>query len=335
VKIGTVDLDERVLVVAEIGNNHEGSFDTARELIVQAASAGVDAVKFQTFRAEAFVSRSETERLRRLKSFELSYEEFAELARVAHDHAVLFLSTPLDLESASFLEGIVAAFKIASGDIDFYPLLEQVAATRKPLVVSTGGSDLELVAAAVRTIRSVWRGDDPGLALLQCTSSYPAPVEEANLRAMGTLADRFPDCAVGFSDHLEGIDAAALAVAAGARIVEKHFTLDHAFSDFRDHLLSADPSELRELVDRVRTIESLLGDGLKQVEPSEEPGVTAMRRSLAAARDLQAGHIVGADDVTWLRPGDGVRPGQEAALLGRALLRDVSAGELLRDDDVV
>jgi N,N'-diacetyllegionaminate synthase len=117
--------------------------------------------------------------------------------------------------------------------------------------------------------------------------------------------------------------------------VEKHFTLDHAFSDFRDHLLSADPSELRELVDRVRTIESLLGDGLKQVEPSEEPGVTAMRRSLAAARDLQAGHIVGADDVTWLRPGDGVRPGQEAALLGRALLRDVSAGELLRDDDVV
>jgi N,N'-diacetyllegionaminate synthase len=334
VRIGAADLDERVLVVAEIGNNHEGSFDTARELIARAAATGADAVKFQTFRATAFVSPTETERLQRLQSFQLSYDEFTALAQETRDADLLFLSTPLDLESAAFLADIVDAFKIASGDIDFYPLLEQVAATGKPMIVSTGASDLELVERAVSTIRAVWNGNDHGLALLQCTSSYPSPPDEANLRALRTLAERFPDVTIGFSDHLEGIEAAPIAVGAGARIVEKHLTLDHSFSDFRDHRLSAEPDELRELVRRVRAAEVLLGLAEKRVQPSEEASVTAIRRSISAARALPAGHIVELGDLTWLRPGDGLRPGQEGVLLGRPLRRDVAAGERLRADDV-
>jgi N,N'-diacetyllegionaminate synthase len=326
-RIGSFDTDERVLVIAEIGNNHEGDAGVARELVAAAADAGADAVKFQTFRTDAFVSPSDPERYARMQRFELTPEEFSDLAARAHERSLLFLSTALDLDSVDALQPFVDAYKIASGDIDFFPLLERIAATQKPVVLSTGQSDLGDVERAVAAL-----GGPVGV--LHCVSAYPAPAADVHLRAIGVLADRFPDCTIGYSDHTLGLDAAVLSVACGARIVEKHFTLDKDSSDFRDHKLSADPDELRELVRRIREAESLLGEAAKTPRESELEGRFALRRSIAAARPLAAGHVLSPADLIWTRPADGLRPGEESLVVGHTLRRAVAAGEHVRADDV-
>lgn len=327
-RIGGFNTDDRVLVVAEIGNNHEGDVAVARELVERAADAGADAVKFQTFRTDAFVSPADADRHARMKRFELSPDEFATLADLARARSLRFLSTALDLDSVSVLTPLVDAFKVASGDIDFFPLLDALAATGKPVVISTGQSELDDVAHAVDAI-----GTEVGI--LQCVSSYPAPDHEVNLRALAVLAERFPACTIGYSDHTTGTDAGPLSVACGARIVEKHFTLDKTYSEFRDHALSADPSEFCEIVRRVRAAETLLGSPCKQIQASEADARRALRRSIAAARDFEAGHVLGDGDFVWTRPADGLRPGEEAELVGRALRRAVRLGEHLRPDDVL
>ena len=327
------DTDERVLVVAEIGNNHEGDVGIARELVAAAADAGADAVKFQTFRTEHYVSRLDAERFARLERFRLTFEEFEELAGLARERGLRFISTPFDLESAAFLGGIADAIKIASGDNDFEPLLMRAAQTRLPMIVSTGLAEIGGIRSTVELVRREWGGADPGLAVLHCVSAYPVPAGEAHLRAISALAAEL-DCVVGYSDHTAGVDAAPLAVALGARVIEKHFTLDKQYSDFRDHQLSADPPDLAELVRRIRLAEVLLGVAEKQVQPSERDGVVALRRSIATVRDLPAGHVVAADDLTWIRPGGGLRPGEEALLLGRRLRHAVAAGEQLAAADV-
>jgi sialic acid synthase SpsE len=231
------------------------------------------------------------------------------------------------------LEPLVDAFKIASGDNDFVALLERVARARKPVVISGGMAGLAELRRAVDVVRAAWDGEDHGLAVLHCVSAYPAPREELNLRAIPLLA-RELGCTVGYSDHALGIDAAVLAVAAGARIVEKHFTLDKSRDTFRDHQLSADPDDFAELVERVRAAEAVLGSPVKEVQPSERATAAAARRSLVAARDLEPGHKLDAGDLAWLRPAGGLRPGEEASLLGRELVRAVRAGERLSRSDV-
>lgn len=334
-RIGSFDTDRKVLVVAEIGNNHEGNFQRAAELVRAAAACGVDGVKFQTVRADQLVRRSDTERFERLKRFELTEGQFGELSNLARGLGLAFLSTPLALSVVSFLEPMVDAFKIASGDNDFFPLLEQVARTGKPLVISTGVSELSQIDAAVSLVRGQWalHGGTGELALLHCVSSYPAPLEQSNLRSIPFLAEQF-GCTVGYSDHTLGIQSAVLAAATGARIIEKHFTLDKNFSDFRDHQLSADPAEMREIVKQVRQVESLLGVWDKRIEPCEAPSRTAIRRSIAAARDLKKGTRITAGDLKWLRPADGLRPDDEVKLLDRVLKRDVQEDEAIRSSDV-
>src|SRR5215472_4631826 len=205
-QIGSCDLEERVLIVAEIGNNHEGNFEIAKDLVRKAAASGVAAVKFQTFNTEHYVSRSDAARFERLKSFELSHDQFNELAGLARSLGMLFISTPFDLQSAAFLENIVDAFKIASGDNNYYPLLAQVARSHKPIIVSTGASDLTQVARTVAFVKDQWMnlGVQGQLAVLHCVSSYPVPPEQANLRAIPFLAGNF-DCTIGYSDHTQGI----------------------------------------------------------------------------------------------------------------------------------
>jgi sialic acid synthase SpsE len=330
VRIGRLDTDERVVVVAEIGNNHEGDASVAAELVDRAAEAGADGVKFQTFRTERFVSPEVgVERYERLRGFELAPEDFARLAERARAAGIAFLSTPLDLPSADVLEPLVDAFKVASGDNDFLALLDRVAASTKPVIVSSGASDLAGVRAAVDRLRAKGAA---GVAVLHCVSAYPTPAHEANLAAIPGLAEL--GVVPGYSDHTVGVDAAPLAVSLGARIVEKHFTLDHAYSDFRDHALSADPGQLAELVRRVREAEAMLGDGEKRLQPSEQPSADAIRRSIAAARDLSAGEVLAPGDLTWLRPGTGLRPGREEELVGRRLTRDLEAGALIALTDV-
>jgi N,N'-diacetyllegionaminate synthase len=329
-KIGAFDTGERVLVVAEIGNNHEGKVDLAHTLVREAAACCVDAVKLQVYRTSLFVRASEEERYERMTRFELAPAAIEELAADAQSLGLLFIATPLDLESAALLEPLLDAYKIASGDNNFLPLLDAVAATGKPVIVSSGLTSLEEMTRAVERLRSAGVGE---LAVLHCTSSYPAPAAEANLSAIRSLAKQL-GCTVGYSDHTLGDEAALAAVAAGARIVEKHFTLDKDYSTFRDHALSADPAELRELVARIRRVEELLGRPDKRLQPSERETAEAARRSIVAAVDLPAGHTLALADLTWLRPADGLPPGQEAQLLGRTLRRRVSRGEPILTRDV-
>lgn len=334
-KIGKIDLSSRVLVVAEIGNNHEGRFEVAEELVRRAASCGVDAVKFQTFRTELYVSHEDALRFERLRHFELTFNEFEQLSRLAYSLGLLFISTPFDLESAESINPIVDAYKIASGDNTFWPLLNQVAGTGKPLIISAGLSDLEQVKHIVGYVRQVWfKKQIAGkMVVLHCVSSYPTPPEQANIRAIPILAHEL-DVKIGYSDHTLGIEACVLAVAVGACIIEKHFTLDKDFSDFRDHQLSADPKEMRELVQRIRMTEIFLGRYSKTVQPCEENSMTLSRRSIVAAHDMKPGHLIDWEDLTWIRPGGGVDPGNEVLLIGKRLKRPVRFGEQLLFADV-
>lgn len=334
-RIGTHDTAARVLIVAEIGNNHEGDFDRARQLVLAAGRSGADAVKFQTARADLFISPGDADRLARFRSYEFSNDQWRTLADVARRETLAFLSTPLDLDSATMLEPLVDAFKIASGDITFVPLLRQVAATGKPLIVSTGASTVADIEAAIECVRTTWRsqGVKGDLALLHCVSAYPTPPGEANLAMIRTLS-AFRDATIGYSDHVAGTEAAVVAVAAGARIIEKHFTLDKAQSSFRDHALSADPAEFRDMVTRIRHTEAMLGSGEKALQPCERAMVAAIRRSVAARHDLASGHLLTAGDLMWVRPGTGVAPGDQSQLIGRVLKRHVGCGELLGAADL-
>ncbi|MEX2643697.1 MAG: N-acetylneuraminate synthase family protein [Acetobacterales bacterium] len=328
-KIGEFETSDRVLIIAEIGNNHEGDRGRAEAMIAAAAEAGADAVKFQTIVPERLVHPSETARLAQLGRLCLSYEDFGRLAEAASRCGVLFLSTPFDLDSVRFLEPLVPGYKIASGDNDFVPLLEAVARTTKPVILSTGLLGISEVVRSKACIERVWAqtGKAGALALLHCVSAYPTPPEEANLGAIRDLAGL--GCTVGYSDHTIGIEAAVLSVGLGGRIIEKHFTLDKNLSDFRDHKLSADPADLKTLVRRVREAETMIGSAGKQPMASESASGASVRRSIVAGRDLAAGHVLAFEDLNWLRPGGGMEPGREGEILGRTLRKGISAGDRL------
>ena len=336
-KIEHLDTSQSVLIVAEIGNNHEGNFAVAQEMIDCAVTAGADAVKFQTIIPERLVSPDNTERLNRLRSFQFSYEQYEELSRQAKEAGVVFFSTPFDIQSAQFLNNIQAVFKIASGDNNFFPLINSVVSFGKPMIVSTGLADLALLDHLYSDIHNGWLkvGLNPGLAFLHCVSSYPVPLEQANLGAIATLKARYPMAVIGYSDHTLGNEVAMYAVAAGARIIEKHFTLDHQYSDFRDHQLSANPEEFRCLVESIRHIENIMGSGNKKAQPCEEALKDSVRRSIAAAMDLPTGTTLQQDDLTWVRPGSGLPPGEESRLIGRTLRRSLLQGELMALTDII
>jgi N,N'-diacetyllegionaminate synthase len=335
-KIGHVDTDKEILVIAEIGNNHEGSYALAEELVGRAAEAGAQAVKFQTFKTEYFVSRNDRDRFDRLKSFELSQGDFEKLHALASDLGMLFISTPLDLESAEFLNTIVSAYKIASGDNTFYPLIREVAKTGKPIIMSGGLADICELKKSRSLILGTWNAKKilQSLAILHCVCAYPVPPEQANLGAIRHLHQEL-QCTVGYSDHTIGIDAAVLSVALGARIIEKHFTIDKNYSDFRDHSLSADPAELKILVEKINEVSLMMGPGEKIIQNSERDIQTAVRRSIAARRNLSEGTIVKQEDIMWIRPGDGLPPGSEHRVIGGRLSRPLSMGDQILPDYLV
>jgi N,N'-diacetyllegionaminate synthase len=331
-RIGPLNIDERVALVAEIGNNHEGDPDRAREMVRAAAGAGADAVKLQTFKTERYVQPSDERRFAQLRRFELPDEVVVELAGLARENGAAFMSTALDVPSVDLLEPIVDAFKIASGDLDFIPLLRRVAATDRPIVLSSGVSDVARIQRGLETVREV-RGNVDDVAVLHCTSAYPAPAEDARLNAIPFLAAELP-VPVGLSDHTVGLDAAPLAVALGARIVEKHFTLEGIESDFRDHALSLTPPEMAELRRRIDAAQAMLGTPGKDVLEVEKPLVDAVRRSICINADRPAGHVIGEEDLVWLRPAGGIAPGDEATVVGRTLARDLAAGDRITLEDL-
>jgi N,N'-diacetyllegionaminate synthase len=331
-KIGNFETDQKVLVIAEIGNNHEGCLEEAKKLVQAAAKSGANAVKFQTIVPEKLVSADQVERLQQLKKYAFSYAQFSDLKLEADRAGVLFLSTPFDLESAEFLNDLVPAFKIASGDSNFHALLHKVVITGKPVIISTGLSDFHEKLSLRNFFISNWRSSGkgvPGLALLHCVTEYPTADARAGLRHLEALKG-LNDITVGYSDHTLGIEAAVLSVGMGARIVEKHFTLDKNKTSFRDHGLSADPQDFREMVRRIRLAETLLAP----VDSKSPPGfMPAARRSAAANRDLPEGHKIHEEDIIWLRPGSGFGPDSAGWVLSQILKRPVAKGRLFVKED--
>jgi N,N'-diacetyllegionaminate synthase len=338
-KIAKKNIGDRVFIIAEIGNNHEGSFTLAQDMISAAASTGVDAVKFQTYIPELFVSKNESKTYERLKKFQLSFDQFKDLSELATSLGLVFFSTPLDLESARFLNTIQPIFKIASSDNSFFQLLELVASFQKPVIVSTGMSDFTLLDKVRETILKYcsYRSEPEKLAFLHCTTAYPTPPREVNLRAINSLIRRYSNCLIGYSDHTLGNSACLYAVAAGARIIEKHFTLDKNYSDFRDHQLSADVFQMTTLVNDIRNIEEYLGSGEKALQSSEVEIEPIVRRSIIAITDIPENSVITRDHITYVRPGTGIRTNQESLVLNKVTSCFIRKGtfisiEQLKDD---
>lgn len=315
------DLRQTRLLVAEIGNNHEGDAQLAMEMVSAAAEAGADAVKVQVINPERLMHASQAARIAQLSRFRLSPSTFAAMAALAGSRGMLFIATPFDTETLESISALVSAVKLASGDLDYVQLLTAAARTGKPIILSTGMGTLREIRAAVDTIgRSLPPGQrlEESLALLHCISAYPTPIAETNLRALQTLQHTF-GLTVGYSDHTLGIEAAIVAAALGARIIEKHFTLDKTRSTFRDHALSADPADLRRLATLLHSLDSMLGDGEKRPMPCEQQSVIAARRSAVVVRDLPAGAPLTRADVDFVRPRTGLSPAEVESLLGHRL----------------
>jgi N,N'-diacetyllegionaminate synthase len=327
-KIKDLNTRDKVVIIAEIGNNHEGSYSLAEDMIGLAVESGADAVKFQTFQTEHYVSVNDKERYKRLKSFELTFNEFEKLSNIAKELGILFISTPFDLESALFLNSIVDAIKISSGDNTFYPLIESVAETGKPIIMSTGLADIQQIMKSKTFIENLWAEKDivQDLAILHCVSAYPVEAQYANLRAIQSLHKSL-DCTVGLSDHTIGTTSAIASVALGARIIEKHFTIDKHFSDFRDHQISCDPQDMKLLVGSVREAEKMMGSGAKVAQLPEKDSAPLMRRSIVAKHSLSEGHVLKLDDITWVRPSGGLKPGEEQRIIGKRLSQAIKKGE--------
>lgn len=334
---------EPVFIIAEAGVNHNGDLDLARRLIDAAAEAGADAVKFQTFVADRLVTRAapkaeyqrqttdtKESQYEMLKKLELLPDAHRELKLRAEQHGMVFLSAPFDSESADLLEKLdVPAFKIGSGELTDLPLLEHIARKGRPMILSTGMSEMREVEQTVRTLQKA--GQDQ-IALLHCVSSYPAPTEDVNLRAMDTLRQVF-NVPVGYSDHTEGIRVAVLAVACGACIIEKHLTLDRKLPG-PDHRMSLEPDEFKTMVRAVRSVETALGDGVKRPMESERNTRAIARRSLVAATDLPAGTVLEAHHLTAKRPGLGLPPSELARLIGRRLSKSLRADDMITWSDM-
>tara|TARA_B100002051_G_C16739011_1_gene643075 strand:+ start:2277 stop:3242 length:966 start_codon:yes stop_codon:yes gene_type:complete len=290
----------KVFIVAEIGNNHEGSFSNAKKLVYAAKKTGVDAVKFQTFKTENYVNEKEKKRFKRLKKFELTNNEFLKLYKIAKKNKLKFISTPFDIESANFLGSFVDIFKISSGDNNFYKLIEVVLSYKKPTIISTGLLNYQEIKNLVKFIK-YQKFPLKKLTLLHCVSAYPVSDLEANLKSIEFLKKKLP-VKIGYSDHTLGTLASVIATSYGAEMIEKHFTLDKKFSNFRDHKISADKKEMNKLVIEVNRTYSMLGKFNKEITKSEKKNMSSMRRSIYANKDLNKDYHLTKDDLKIVRP---------------------------------
>ncbi|NNK91959.1 MAG: N-acetylneuraminate synthase [Acidimicrobiia bacterium] len=338
-------------VIAEIGVNHNGSIDRAKEMVAVAARCGADAVKFQSFDASklaregtptAEYQRANTgsvDQRAMLERLQLSHADHVELKSACDLAGVEFMSSPFDEEAASMLVDLgVARLKIPSGELTNLPFLAHLASFDVPMIMSTGMADLGEVAEAVATIeaaRAAHSLSDPVsdlLTLLHCTSNYPAAPEDVNLRAMTTLSSEFA-LPVGYSDHTAGIAVAPAAVALGASVIEKHFTLDRNLEG-PDHRASLEPQGLEDMISQIREVEAAMGDGVKTPRPGELAVRDLVRKSVTTTRDVAEGAVIGRDDLALLRPGTGIPPKELADAVGKRATRFLAAGTTITWDDL-
>ena len=342
IRIGTHEIGDnaRCYVIAEIGHNHQGNLERARELFREAKLAGADAVKLQKRDNRTLYTRAAYEKpYDNENSFGATYGEhreflefgageYRELQAYAAELGVDFFSTAFDLRSADFLADLgVPAFKIASGDLKSTPLLRHVAAMGKPMIISTGGAELDDVRRAYETIMPI----NSQLAILQCTAGYPAAFEELDLRVIATYRREFPDAVVGFSSHDNGIAMPVAAYMLGARVVEKHFTLNRAMKG-TDHAFSLEPVGLRKMVRDLERTHRAMGDGTKKIYDSEKAPIIKMGKSLVVARDLPGGHVLTEADIVMKSPAGGIPPYDLDKVLGRPITRALHADDFLSYD---
>ena len=327
-----------VYIIAEAGVNHNGSLETAYKLVDVAKEAGVDCIKFQTFKADKLASADskkaeyqirnsgDESQLDMLKKLELSYDDFRELKKYCDKVGIAFLSTPFDLESIEFLNTIDMPFwKVPSGEITNLPYLLALAETGKPMIISTGMCGMDEIDEALSLIKE--KGVDD-IKLLHCNTEYPTPFEDVNLRAMNTIRERF-DLEVGYSDHTRGIEVPIAAVAMGATVIEKHFTLDRNMEG-PDHKASLEPDELKAMVKAIRNIEQSFGTGIKEPSPSERKNIVVARKSIVAACDIKEGTVLSEENLAVKRPGDGISPMKWFEVIGTKAVRDFKEDEQIQ-----
>lgn len=330
---------KHLLIIAEAGVNHNGSIDMAKQLIEAAAVAGVDYVKFQTFKAEELVTKdakqaeyqqrnaADDSQYTMLKKLELTPRQHEELIAYCQQKGVRFLSTAFDLESIEYLHSLnLGLWKIPSGEITNYPYLKKIAQYGEPVIMSTGMCSMDDVEQALNVLLKNGLTKEQ-ITLLHCNTEYPTPMQDVNLKAMLQMRDKF-GIKVGYSDHTKGIEVPIAAVAMGADVIEKHFTLDRTLPG-PDHKASLEPNELNAMVDAIRNIEQALGDGQKHVSVSEEKNMAIARKSIVAARDIKRGELLTEKNLTTKRPGSGISPMRWEDVIGTKAIRDFAEDELI------
>lgn len=329
------DLDSDPVVIAEIGVNHEGDLETAKSLIRLAARSGADAVKFQSYTPERYVSRSQADRFARIDAFALSEDDHLRLKEEATASGVSFFSTPLTEDWVEFLAVTCDALKVASGDLTFEPTVRAVAETDLPVLVSTGMATWSEIDRSIAWIeQQSARPLRDRLALLHCVSAYPAPTSELNLRAIPAMRERY-GVTIGYSNHSLELAVCYAAVSLGARVVEVHFTDSREGKTFHDHLLSVEPAELERLVERVSAIAQALGSDAKSIQPSEMGNLENARKGIVAALDISAGTVIQESHLMFARPASEFSADEMKDLLGREIKRSLRRGELIERDDLV
>lgn len=327
----------KTLLIAEAGVNHNGELTIAKQMVDVAREAGVDIVKFQTGIPEKLISKyaqkaeyqkkntgSDESQLDMVRKLMLTNDEFVELKHYCDSVGVEFLSTPFDLDSIDFLKDMVRFWKVPSGEITNLPYLVKIARTGKPVIMSTGMSNMEDIKVAFNVLEKYGSGE---IVLLQCNTQYPTPYEDVNLRAMLTIQEEF-GCRVGYSDHTQGIEVPVAAVALGASVIEKHFTLDKNMEG-PDHKASLEPAELKQMVNAIRNVECSMGDSIKEPSPSERGNISVARKSIVANRKIRKGEILSEENISTKRPGTGISPMKWYEVIGTRAVRDFEEDELI------
>ncbi|RED52439.1 N-acetylneuraminate synthase family protein [Aestuariispira insulae] len=326
------ELDREILLIAEIGVNHEGDLEAASRLLALAAKAGADAVKFQSYTPERFISTDDAERLERVRRFGLDQAAHERLAAEARALDVPFFSSAISEDWVPKLAELGEAIKIASGDITFEPVIRAAAGTGCKVILSTGTATVPEIDRAVHWVRDVVGEDKLAdrLVLLHCVSAYPTPMEQANLLSIPYLMERYHPVTIGYSNHVKEREAAIAAVALGARVVEMHFTDRKEGRDFHDHSLSADPEDLAYLARVLPQVAAARGQYGKEVQACESGNVWAIRKGVSANRDLVAGTVIGADDIRYTRPATEFPSLEADKVIGATLAEDCREGAVLK-----
>ena len=332
-KIGKLNSKNKTIIIAEIGNNHEGNFNLAKKLVTLAAENGADIAKFQTIIPEKLVNVDDKERIKQLNNFKFSFKQFELLKKHCDKNGIYFMSTPFSIDTIDFLNELVPAFKISSGDLTFIPLIDKIIKKTKPILLSTGLSSNEEIKTIIKYLKKNSNKNYflNKIMLLHCVSSYPTKIEQSKLEQIYLLKKLINN--VGYSDHVMGINACLISRIFGATVIEKHFTIDKNYSNFRDHQLSCTPSELKYLRKSLDEIDLFYNSKQNTKNYDLKINELKMKRSIVYKKNLKAEQKITINDLDWLRPGKGLPPTKTEEIIGKKLKQNVKINQLVKKKD--